>query len=348
MFIILLFSVLAFIIVISPQLAYWKYVTGDWLFFSYVGERFYFDKPHLIEGLIGFRKGWLLYTPIMVFAVLGMVYLKKNLPAFFLPVVITFSISVYVIFSWWCWWYGGSYGQRPLVDFYGLLALPMACFYKQVIEFGKKATKIVISVLLVLLITLSLFQNWQYYYGFIHYDSMSKEAFFMGFFEKQNTAEWYESLDVPDYDRAKNGLSETITWDEIMQIQPSDKIVFNGYNMKAISCEIGANAELTASRFDIGDWETFSLIHLGNNKIALKAINGKYVCNEHTISGKLIANRDAIGSWETFEVVYLGKKIALKADNGKYVAVSEDEPHLLFANSYSISKRELFRIHIKN
>ncbi|MGQ0829460.1 MAG: DUF7910 domain-containing protein [Bacteroidota bacterium] len=339
--------ILGFIIVISPQLAYWKYITGDWLFFSYVGERFYFNQPHLIEGLVGFRKGWLLYTPVMVFAILGMFYLRKNIPAFFLPVIITFFLSVYVILSWWCWWYGGSYGQRPFVDFYGILALPMACFYKQVIEFGKKSIKILITVLVLLLVTLSLFQNWQYRNDFIHYDSMSKESYFLGFFAKQNTAEWYESLDVPDYDRAKNGLNETITWEEITQIKPSDRIFFNGYNMKSISCEIGSNAELTASRFDVGSWETFSLTHLGNNKIALKADNGKYVCNEHNISGKLIANRDTIGAWETFEIIYLGKKIALKADNGKYVSVNENEPHQLMAISDTISKRELFRIHIK-
>jgi len=141
----------------------------------------------------------------------------------------------------------------------------------------------------------------------------------------------------------KNIHIYNLVWDGITTIKSSDKVTFKGFKLKSISC--GLNWELTVS--GSSDLETFSLIHLGNNKIALKANNGKYVSNEHTLSGKLIANRDAIGAWETFEVTYLGEEIALKADNGKYVAVNENNPNELIANTDTISERTLFKIEVK-
>jgi hypothetical protein len=37
---------IVFFLVVSPQLMYWKFVTGDYLFNSYVGEHFFFNNPH--------------------------------------------------------------------------------------------------------------------------------------------------------------------------------------------------------------------------------------------------------------------------------------------------------------
>ena len=50
----------------SIQFFYWKWVTGDWFFNSYVGEQFYFNQPRIIEFLFSYRKGWLIYTPIFI------------------------------------------------------------------------------------------------------------------------------------------------------------------------------------------------------------------------------------------------------------------------------------------
>ncbi|MBK7669397.1 MAG: hypothetical protein IPJ32_19865 [Sphingobacteriaceae bacterium] len=65
-------------LVFLPQMLYWKHITGHYFFNSYVGEQFYFGNPHLLEGLFGFRKGWLLYSPIMIFSLIGMFMLFKN------------------------------------------------------------------------------------------------------------------------------------------------------------------------------------------------------------------------------------------------------------------------------
>ncbi|MBL0064814.1 MAG: glycosyltransferase family 39 protein [Bacteroidetes bacterium] len=48
-----------------PQLIYWHTATGHWFYYSYTSERFYFNDPHIIDGLFSYKKGWLIYTPIM-------------------------------------------------------------------------------------------------------------------------------------------------------------------------------------------------------------------------------------------------------------------------------------------
>ncbi|MCW3103487.1 MAG: hypothetical protein JWO09_1927 [Bacteroidetes bacterium] len=343
----LLIGVFSFLVII-PQLLYWHYVTGHWLFFSYEGERFYFDRPHLLEGLFGFRKGWLLYTPIMCFAIIGLFFLRRRLAAFFLPVLTVLLLSVYVLLSWWAWWYGGGFGLRAFVDFYGLFILPIACFYQFVIEQGKRSLKYAILALGSCLVYLNLFQTWQYYKELIHFDSMTKEAYMLGFRATYSTAEWYEALDAPGYERAKQGLPEAYSAEEVRQIRPSDKIILKGNNFKMLGFNDPGAPVISSCRFNAGREETFSIIYTGSgNTIYLKASNNKFVCADHHLGGKLIANRDAAAAWETFELMWRGNnKIALKADNGKYVRVTDGEPFELIADSDSISKAAQFRIFI--
>ena len=59
-----------------PQFIYWKTVTGHYICYSYTDEGFFFNHPRIMEGLFSWRKGWLLYTPMMAFALLG-IFFKK-------------------------------------------------------------------------------------------------------------------------------------------------------------------------------------------------------------------------------------------------------------------------------
>ncbi len=89
----LMMAILAFLVVL-PQLLYWHYVSGHYFFNSYVGEHFFFNKPHLIEALVGFRKGWLIYTPIMFFSILGFFVVRQNLKTISLALIV--FVGVYV------------------------------------------------------------------------------------------------------------------------------------------------------------------------------------------------------------------------------------------------------------
>ncbi|PBQ32076.1 hypothetical protein CNR22_09940 [Sphingobacteriaceae bacterium] len=199
---VIFFSILVFI----PQMLYWKFVTGHFLFNSYVGEHFFFDNPHIFKALFGFRKGWFIYTPIMLAAVVGFFFLREKLKEFSLALPVFFIVYLYVAFSWWCWWYGGSFSQRVLIDIYPFLAIPFAAVIKSVQNFKK--TKMILYTLLICFILLNLFQTIQAKYNIIHYDAMTRQNYFKVFFTitKQEGREKY--LDHPDYDKAKRGEEE--------------------------------------------------------------------------------------------------------------------------------------------
>ncbi|MGD0952149.1 MAG: matrixin family metalloprotease [Methanotrichaceae archaeon] len=105
-------------------------------------------------------------------------------------------------------------------------------------------------------------------------------------------------------------------------------------NGKYVCAENAGQSPLIANRDWTQQWETFGLIDLGNNNIALQAVNGKYVCAEDAGQLPLIANRDAIGQWETFKLIDLGNNnIALQsAANGKYVCAENAGQSPLIAN----------------
>lgn len=53
------------------QLTYWQYVSGHWFVYSYGDQSFSFLHPHFVDVFFSYRKGWLVYTPLMVFAIAG-------------------------------------------------------------------------------------------------------------------------------------------------------------------------------------------------------------------------------------------------------------------------------------
>lgn len=202
------------ILVILPffiQMMYWKYTTGSFLHYSYGTEKFYFNNPHLLLAFFSYRKGWLLYSPLMIFSIIGFIYLwlnKERLQRFAIFIYLVFGIYTFVIFSWWSWWYGGSFGQRPMVDIYPFLSIPLAACIHALLE--SKFFKYILLTIFPALIILSLQQTWQYSKGIIHYDSMSK-AIYWKVFMKDGWCENYDQLiEPPDYNKTYAGEDEDL------------------------------------------------------------------------------------------------------------------------------------------
>jgi hypothetical protein len=203
----LLVMILAAILVWVPQMLYWKYVTGHFLYFSYGDKgKFFFSSPQIISTLFGFRKGWLIYTPIMVFAFPGLFFLWKNKRALFTPVFIFMVFNIWVISSWWLWWYGGSYGLRAYIDSYGIIALPMAAILSWAFENRHVLIKSLIFFLLILFTCHNFFQIEQYHHGAIHYVSMTREAYWDSFGHLNPSPRFRYLLSYPDYKSAEEGI----------------------------------------------------------------------------------------------------------------------------------------------
>lgn len=187
-----------------PQLIYWKYNAGQWLYYSYSKEGFFFSDPQFLNGLFSYRKGWFVYTPIMFLVAAGFYVMYKQGRKVFAAVLVFIVLHFYIVVSWWSWWYGGGFGLRPMVETYALMAFPMAYFIKWLVN-AKMKICIPGLTLLFLLTAYSAFQTAQYYYGSIHWDAMSKAAYWNSFLRLRPTAEFYHLIESPDYEKTIKG-----------------------------------------------------------------------------------------------------------------------------------------------
>lgn len=195
-------SVIAFALPCLLQMWYWKTVTGHWIYYSYQGEPFYFNDPQFLNTLFSYRKGWLLYTPVMVFAVCGFLFLFRVAGKLASPILVFFLINLYVLASWWCWWYGGSFGNRAFIECYALMIFPLAAFFET--AFRNRIIKMAVAMPAVFFIFLNLFQTYQYREGIIHYDRMGAKAYWIVFLKPSLTPDEWKELDenlhFPQYD----------------------------------------------------------------------------------------------------------------------------------------------------
>lgn len=227
----LAFTVLLVIIVWLPQILYWKSATGHWLYYSYNNEGFFFLKPHIVDGLLSYRKGWLIYSPLMILPLMGILILAiKKRHDWFWPIAVFIVLNVYFIFSWWSWWYGGGLGARPLIESYALLALPFAYFINWVDE--KLPRKILGYSFMAVLALYGLLVNFQYRYMAIHWDSMSKTAYWDSFLRLKPSGRLNYLLQTPDYKSAIDGKEEVF---ENHKYQPIQQNVIYEFNCDTIS-----------------------------------------------------------------------------------------------------------------
>ncbi len=193
--------------VVIPQLVFWKLNTGQWLFQSYGNEGFFFSRPHIVDGLFSYRKGLLVYSPLMSLALAGIVLLWRRQREWFWAVAAFTAVNLYVVFSWWCWWYGGSYGMRALIESYAIWALPMAATIERLWSGGPLRRHLTVGVIGIL-VCLNLFQIEQYRRAIIHWDSMTRQAYWTVFLSRRWPAHYETLLQTPDYDRAVRGEDE--------------------------------------------------------------------------------------------------------------------------------------------
>lgn len=338
----LLIIVLCIFLIGFPQLLYWKHVTGSWFFYSYGKEHFYWDNPHILDGLLSFRKGWLIYTPLMITALAGFFYIGRYVASFRTVLLVTFPLFIYIAYSWWCWWYGGTFGQRSMIDIYPLLALPMGAFFKHV------SVKRIIAwsgaLLLPAIIALNLFQTWQFSEGLLHFDSMTARAYTVGFLQTHFTEEWKAALVEPDIKKAENGYPEK----HMKEDYYFQKISLLGVDsLKYVSSEINLRGELTLSRLVPNEWEHFLVTPVDAKRVSLKAANGKYVTADQTRERVLHADRENAWDWEKFELVCLDdRKAVLKDFYGYYVRCLVKYRYLA-ADVRSIDSATVFKLKVK-
>jgi len=187
------------------QLLYWKLHSGQWLYYSYEeGEKIRLFAPYFMRVMFSFKKGWLVYTPLMTFAILGFIVQFRRNRESFIPVFLFTFFNLMIICGWTTWWFGGSLGQRSMMQSYALLALPMGFFIQWVAD-RKWWTRILFILIFGCGIFLNLFQTWQYM-NFIFDPSRMTWPYYRAVFLKTHVDPSDRRLLEPD----RNNVTETM------------------------------------------------------------------------------------------------------------------------------------------
>jgi len=159
-------------IIFLPQLIYWKYLSGNWLHFSYRGEGFTnFFHPKIAEVLFSPVNGLLTYTPLVFFFLAGifvMLFRKKQNGWL---VAGLFAMVTLICASWKMWYFGCSFGQRSYIEYFTILAVPFGYFTTELFNIRKLWLSVALFFLLFLFayfnlrITTSLYRFERCYYG---------------------------------------------------------------------------------------------------------------------------------------------------------------------------------------
>ncbi|PWL31364.1 MAG: hypothetical protein DCO96_03985 [Fluviicola sp. XM-24bin1] len=195
-------------LMMAPQIAYYLYIFGKPWHYAYNDETFFFTAPHLLDALFSYRNGWLLYTPIMIFAVIGMFFLRKRAPQFFTISIIGLPVYYYVLASWWCWWFVG-FGNRAYINMYPLLALSFAALVSFLYDKYRNAWR-GLNLLIIGAIVLNAFQSEQFNLGILHWDSETEAHYWHVFGKSERTQTQDYLLVTPHNPSAKQDLDSVI------------------------------------------------------------------------------------------------------------------------------------------
>ncbi len=196
------------------QMALWKYNSGSYIHYSYQEETFFFSKPHMLMGLFSARNSLLLYNLPFIFAFIGLFIWRKKYPS--LAIFITLFLFYYVIYSWWCWWYGGSYGSRAAIESYTLLSILMGITITFIIKHLHEGL-----ALLAIASTMVVFGTMTQRFtdlrkvSVLHYDSMTWEAYVYLWKNHQLKADYFELWEQPDHPNALLYGEEYIDFNEL-------------------------------------------------------------------------------------------------------------------------------------
>lgn len=176
-----LHAILSPILIFSPflvQMIIWKIQSGHWFVNSYGDEAFHFTQPHVIDFLFSYKKGLFVYLPITFIALFGLAYLWKHNRRKALFAAGYLFFIVYVLSSWWMWYYGGSFGTRVIVEFLPIFALLL---YYLLSGMKNRNAKIALVALIVVVVLLCQLQTIQYRYELIHWSEMDGERYWSVF-----------------------------------------------------------------------------------------------------------------------------------------------------------------------
>jgi len=181
----------------SIQLIYWKYSSGEWIVYSYEDQGFSWLRPHIWEGLFSYKSGWITYSPIFILMLPGFYALRQMHPQLLPMAVVFILLFIYIAFAWDIWWYGGSLGQRAMVQAYPVIALPLASGISFLLR-----RKWTVFLFTIFLLTSIIYNLWLTHHahrgGLFHAGNMTQEYFWKILGKNEKKVEYLKLLDTDE------------------------------------------------------------------------------------------------------------------------------------------------------
>jgi len=192
-------SVLCFLAIVSIHLIVYKFQTGDFFVYSYGSEGFDFLHPHVMDFLFSYKKGFFIYTPLCLIALLGLIPAYTRKFEFF-AILFFLMLVVYSLSCWWMWYYGGSFSARVMVEYLPFFGILLAGLVNWAV---RKKIRMLVSGLIALSIMVNQVQTIQYRYYMIHWSEMNRQKYWDTFLNIKPVIEKKWNQDIPARDTGR-------------------------------------------------------------------------------------------------------------------------------------------------
>ena len=155
------------VVIVIPQLALYRWITGSWIANSYrvFNVAFLWGSPRLAGVLFSTQKGLFFWSPLLLLAVFGAVVSKGWTRRLALAAGVTFAAHTYLVASWWDWQFGDTYGHRAFTDGFGLAAPFLARAFE--CAASRPIGRRLVPILATAAVLLSVVQMIQYWIGIL-------------------------------------------------------------------------------------------------------------------------------------------------------------------------------------
>ncbi|MEI7663630.1 MAG: hypothetical protein WCK34_15590 [Bacteroidota bacterium] len=147
------------------------FILRQFSWFSDPGGRFYYGDvaganfpivpANIHRVLFSFRNGWVIYSPLVVAAFAGYYFLAEKNKTIFIPAFLFLLVSMVWAASSPDWWFAGAFGYPRLVETYAILCIPLGYFTRWALDHGRPV-RVIVLLVAAILISLNLFQTWQF------------------------------------------------------------------------------------------------------------------------------------------------------------------------------------------
>jgi|TARA_R110000737_G_scaffold345006_1_gene372855 hypothetical protein len=328
-------AILCFGSVVFIQYLNVYYQTGNLQFNLYSTETFEnWNNPPFWKVLFGYRKGLFMYAPLTFFALLGYVFSMKKHRTESLVSLFFFLIFTYITAAWWCWWYGGSVGMRPMVDISLLFAVGIAI----ILHKGNWLVRAIVLPIITFCIYFQFILSHQFEFGILHYSEMSKERYDFIFLKTDRRLQWKYFIELPAQLEEPEKVSKTLLYDKNSNSFVESATVKNN----TFQIEHMINQDLFKTVIDSSDFQNIKGISL----------EGKMTIRDKNNIPMVLVFLKKGDDWTQVQTDFVGMRIENINESSHFESdyvfpediLSSDTLSIQFSNSHGLTTLENLKI----